>query len=86
MSPPKAGKHHHYTKGFHDLLGGFGVQIDGCDEEKTLRSMGTASLLVAELQHTSARKTATCDFARQMEGAKEVKCSEFADEMIKNLG
>jgi len=27
----------------------------------------------------------TYDFARLMEGATEVKCSQFADELIKNL-
>jgi isocitrate dehydrogenase len=31
------------------------------------------------------QKTVTYDFARMMEGAKEVKCSEFADVMIKNM-
>jgi len=31
-------------------------------------------------------KTVTYDFARLMEGAKKIKCSEFADEMIKHLG
>jgi isocitrate dehydrogenase len=30
-------------------------------------------------------KTVTYDFARLMEGAKEVKCSEFADEVIKHM-
>ena len=30
-------------------------------------------------------KQVTYDFARQMEGATEVKCSEFADEIIKQL-
>ncbi|RAP75510.1 NADP-dependent isocitrate dehydrogenase [Paenibacillus montanisoli] len=30
-------------------------------------------------------KTVTYDFARLMEGATEVKCSQFADEIIKNL-
>jgi isocitrate dehydrogenase len=33
-----------------------------------------------------AAKTVTYDFARLMEGAKKVKCSEFADEMIKHMG
>jgi isocitrate dehydrogenase len=28
----------------------------------------------------------TYDFARLMQGAREVKCSEFADEMIKHMG
>jgi len=45
-----------------------------------------AEFIVNSLQRTIAQKTVTYDFARQMEGAKEVKCSEFADEMIKNLG
>jgi isocitrate dehydrogenase len=31
-------------------------------------------------------KTVTYDFERQMEGAKLVKCSEFATEMIKHMG
>jgi isocitrate dehydrogenase len=30
-------------------------------------------------------KTVTYDFARLMEGATEVKCSQFADEIIKNM-
>ncbi len=30
-------------------------------------------------------KTVTHDFARQMEGAKEVKCSEFGDAVIKKM-
>jgi isocitrate dehydrogenase len=30
-------------------------------------------------------KTVTYDFARQMEGAKEVKCSEFGNEIIKHM-
>jgi isocitrate dehydrogenase len=30
-------------------------------------------------------KVVTYDFARQMTGAKEVKTSEFADEIIKNM-
>ncbi|MCY1690345.1 hypothetical protein OVA29_05855 [Exiguobacterium sp. SL14] len=30
-------------------------------------------------------KVVTYDFARLMDGATEVKCSEFADELIKNM-
>jgi len=44
-----------------------------------------AEKIVTSLDRTIAQKTVTYDFARQMEGAKEVKCSEFADELIKNL-
>jgi isocitrate dehydrogenase len=31
------------------------------------------------------QKTVTYDFARLMEGATEVKCSEFGDVLIRNL-
>ncbi len=45
-----------------------------------------ADLIVASLEATIAAKTVTYDFARQMSGAREVKCSAFADEMIKRMG
>jgi isocitrate dehydrogenase len=53
-----------------------------------LRYMGwteAADLIVASLEKTIAQKTVTYDFARLMEGAKEVKTSEFADAMIGNM-
>jgi isocitrate dehydrogenase len=34
---------------------------------------------------TVAQKTVTYDLARQMEGAREVKCSEFASAIIGNM-
>ncbi len=37
------------------------------------------------VKRTIAQKIVTYDLARQMEGAKEVKCSAFADAVIKNL-
>ncbi len=37
------------------------------------------------LVKTIQQKIVTYDLARQLEGAKEVKCSEFADTIIKNL-
>jgi isocitrate dehydrogenase len=45
-----------------------------------------AKLIVKGLESAIAAKTVTYDFARQMEGAKEIKCSEFASEMIKHMG
>ena len=45
-----------------------------------------ADLIVAGLEKSIARKKVTYDFARLMEGATEIKCSEFGDEMIKNMG
>jgi len=44
-----------------------------------------ADLIVNSMNKTIASKVVTYDFARLMEGAKEVKCSEFADELIKNM-
>jgi isocitrate dehydrogenase len=44
-----------------------------------------AKLIVKGLESAIAAKTVTYDFARQMEGAKEIKCSEFANEIIKHM-
>jgi isocitrate dehydrogenase len=44
-----------------------------------------ADSIVNALDKTITQKTVTYDFARMMEGAKEVKTSEFADALIKNL-
>jgi isocitrate dehydrogenase len=38
------------------------------------------------LEKAIAAKTVTYDFARQMDGATKIKCSEFANEMIKQMG
>ena len=43
-------------------------------------------LIVHGLERTIAAKTVTYDFARQMEGATQIKCSEFATEMIRHMG
>jgi isocitrate dehydrogenase len=45
-----------------------------------------ADLIVKALDKTIGQKVVTYDFARQMEGAKEVKCSEFATAVIDNMG
>jgi isocitrate dehydrogenase len=45
-----------------------------------------ADLIIRSLEKTIGSKTVTYDFARLMEGAKEVRCSEFADAMIRNMG
>jgi len=44
-----------------------------------------ADLILKGLNGAIQSKTVTYDFARMMEGAKEVKCSEFADEIIKGM-
>ena len=44
-----------------------------------------AEMIVRSLERTIADKTVTYDFARLMDGAREVKCSEFGDLLIKNM-
>lgn len=44
-----------------------------------------ANMITASIEKTIASKVVTYDFARLMDGATEVKTSEFADELIKNL-
>jgi isocitrate dehydrogenase len=56
--------------------------------EMMLRYMGwieAADLIMKGLEKAIKSKIVTYDFARLMEGAKEVKCSEFGNEIIKNM-
>ena len=56
--------------------------------EMMLRYMGwleAADAIIGAMDKTIAQKTVTYDFARLMEGATEVKCSEFGDILIRNL-
>jgi isocitrate dehydrogenase len=53
--------------------------------EMMLRYMGwteAADLIIKGMDGAIGSKTVTYDFARLMEGAKEVKCSQFADAVI----
>ena len=45
-----------------------------------------AKLIIDSMNKTISSKVVTYDFARLMDDAKEVKTSEFADELIKNMG
>jgi len=56
--------------------------------EMMLRYMGwheAADAIIAAMDAAIAGKRVTYDFARLMEGATEVKCSEFADELIAKM-
>ncbi|MEA0555523.1 NADP-dependent isocitrate dehydrogenase [Lysinibacillus irui] len=44
-----------------------------------------ADMITKSVEQTISSKVVTYDFARLMDGATEVKCSEFANELIKNL-
>ncbi len=46
---------------------------------------GAATRILSGLDKTISQKTVTYDFARQMDGAKEVSCSEFGTCIIRNL-
>jgi isocitrate dehydrogenase len=56
--------------------------------EMMLRYMGwteAADAIISSMDKTIGQKTVTYDFARLMEGATKVKCSEFATAMIANM-
>ena len=56
--------------------------------EMMLRYMGwteAADAIITAMDRAIGAKAVTYDFARLMEGAREVKCSEFGDELIKHL-
>ncbi|MEK4217820.1 NADP-dependent isocitrate dehydrogenase [Bacillus sp. FSL L8-0222] len=44
-----------------------------------------ADLIIKSMEKTIASKVVTYDFSRLMDGATEVKCSEFGEELIKNM-
>ena len=57
--------------------------------EMMLRYMGwteAADLVIKSMEKTIADKTVTYDFARLMPGSKEIKCSEFGNLLVKNMG
>jgi isocitrate dehydrogenase len=56
--------------------------------EMLFRHLGwneAADLIIQSMEKTISAKTVTYDFARLMDGASELKCSEFADALIKNM-
>jgi isocitrate dehydrogenase len=57
--------------------------------EMMLRHLGwpeAAELIVAAMERTIGQGIVTYDFARLMDGATEVKCSEFGRALIQNMG
>nr|MBP8082454.1 NADP-dependent isocitrate dehydrogenase [Spirochaetota bacterium] len=56
--------------------------------EMMFRFMGwteAADLIISSLEKTILQKTVTYDLERQMEGAKLLKCSEFAKAIASNM-
>ena len=57
--------------------------------EMMLRYLGwteAADLIIKGMDGAIAAKRVTYDFARLMEGATEIKCSEFGDAVIAHMG
>ena len=68
-----------------DMVNPGSVVLSG---EMMFRYLGwneAADLIIKGLNGAIGSKRVTYDFARQMEGATEIKCSEFGDNIISNL-
>ncbi|MBF0499377.1 MAG: NADP-dependent isocitrate dehydrogenase [Candidatus Riflebacteria bacterium] len=61
------------------------VILSGVMMFEYMRWTEAGELITKALSKAISQKTVTYDFARLMEGAHEVKCSEFGDAIIKNL-
>ena len=69
-----------------DVVNPGSVILSGVMMLEHMKWQEAADLIVRGLERAIGAKTVTYDFARLMEGAKKVKCSEFADEMIRHMG
>jgi isocitrate dehydrogenase len=69
-----------------DVVNPGSVILSGVMMFEHLGWQAVADTIVESLNKTIAARTVTYDFARLMEGATKVKCSEFAGEMIKHMG
>lgn len=68
-----------------DVVNPGSVILSGVMMLEHLGWLEAADLIYKGLETSINNKTVTYDFARLMEGAKEIKCSEFANEIIKNM-
>ncbi len=59
--------------------------LTGCMMFEYLELNKVSELILKGLEKTIQSKNVTYDLARQIEGSKEVKCSEFAQKIIENL-
>jgi isocitrate dehydrogenase len=69
-----------------DVVNPGSVILSGVMMLEYMKWQEAADLIVRGLEKAIDAKTVTYDFERQMSGAKKVKCSEFASEMIKHMG
>lgn len=68
-----------------DVVNPGSVILSGVMLLEHLGWLEAAELIYKGLETSINNKTVTYDFARLMEGATEIKCSEFANEIIKNM-
>jgi len=68
-----------------DVVNPGSVILSGVMMLEYMKWQEAADLIVKGLNDAIGAKTVTYDFARLMEGARKIKCSEFADEMIKHM-
>jgi isocitrate dehydrogenase len=69
-----------------DVVNPGSVILSGVMMLEHLGWLEAAELIYKGMEGSINNKTVTYDFARLMDGAKEIKCSEFANEVIKNMG
>jgi isocitrate dehydrogenase len=68
-----------------DVVNPGSVILSGVMMLEHLGWLEAAELIYKGMETSINNKTVTYDFARLMDGAKEIKCSEFANEIIKNM-
>ncbi len=68
-----------------DVVNPGSVILSGVMMLEHLGWLEAADLIYKGMEKSIANKTVTYDFARLMEGATEVKCSAFADQIIANM-
>ena len=61
------------------------LRLRGTDAAERGMADWSEDAIIAAMDKAIGSKKGTYDFARLMDGATEVKCSEFADELIKHL-
>ena len=69
-----------------DVVNPGSVILSGVMMLEYMKWQEAADLIIKGLEKAIDAKTVTYDFERLMQGAKKVKCSEFATEMIKHMG
>jgi len=59
--------------------------LSGCLMFEYMGWKEVSEAIISAMEKTISSGIVTYDLARQMEGSKEVKCSEFAEEIVKNI-